>query len=248
MTRRDYALDPAGVRFPRFSHIRKAYPRDVLSDEPQRHRLLRRGIPYGPPLPAGILQDDGQDRGLLFLAYQASLERQFEHVQRRWFNDGSFPRPGDGPDPLVGQPRGPRRARLRQKGGRTTELHLAQFVSVTAGGYFFAPSIRALARLAGTAAEFDEEESDVAYEEAYSELGEFIFQENPYGAGGHWLLPGFQSVTKVEDLESVERRWHFKGEDHRVRRAIRVPYRYRDEHGKLKTEHLLIGYEGGSGG
>ena len=56
------------------------------------------GIPYGPPLPAGAATDDGEDRGLLFVAYQASIARQFEHIQQQWFNRPDFP-PGSGPSP-----------------------------------------------------------------------------------------------------------------------------------------------------
>ena len=85
----------------------------------------------------------------------------------------------------------------------------------------------------------------MAYEEAYSELGEFIFHENPYGTSGQTLLSGFQSVSEFDD---EIRHWDFAGKDLRIRKAIRVPYRYRDKDGQVRTEHLVIGYEGGSGG
>ena len=70
------------------AHIRKVYPRgDEKESEVQRHRLLRRGIPYGEPSlssPTAPVPDteDAAYRGLLFLAYQTSIENQFEFLQR----------------------------------------------------------------------------------------------------------------------------------------------------------------------
>ena len=51
-----YLDDPDGLRCPAGSHIRRANPRHGLPFEGKlvnRHRLIRRGIPYGDPLPAG---------------------------------------------------------------------------------------------------------------------------------------------------------------------------------------------------
>jgi deferrochelatase/peroxidase EfeB len=110
--------------------------------------LLRRGIPYGPPLPEGVLDDDGIDRGLLFVAYQASIAGQFEYLQRRWAGDPDFPRTADGADPLAGRATSDHTVSFRA-GGRSVRLQLDQFVKVRGGGYFFAPSIAALAELAG---------------------------------------------------------------------------------------------------
>jgi Dyp-type peroxidase family len=242
LTEADFADDRGGERTPRFAHIRKAYPRDETASDPLRHRLLRRGIPYGDPLPPAVMEDDGQDRGLLFLAYQASLARQFEHLQERWFNNPDFPRAGDGPDPLIGQPPGPHELKLRHEGGGVSTLRLDRFVSVTAGGYFFAPSIRALAYLAGRSAQWNEEDN-MAYQ-GNSDLGDLIFDENPYGQGSGQLRPGFQSVCEIDD---EAHQWDFNGERRRVRKALRIPYRYRDGDGYVRTEHLLIGYEGGGG-
>ena len=56
----------------------------------RRHRLLRRGVEYGPHLPDGALEDDGVDRGLINLFIQADIERQFEFVQKEWMKGGEF--------------------------------------------------------------------------------------------------------------------------------------------------------------
>ncbi len=282
----EFAYDPGGERVPLFAHIRKAHPRDLDSDEPWRHRLIRRGIPYGPPLPEHAAQDDGQDRGLLFLAYQANLARQFEHVQRRWLNNPNFPVRGNGPDPLVGHVAGPRQVSLPVGEGRAP-LNLAQFVSVAGGGYFFAPSIPALAYLASLRVEANRE-GNVARKKrrawvasrgqsvkpaiaaAYAKLGEFIMEENPYGYAGK-IRDDFKTnpdvaydgLAKGNNVKNPFRIpigglktpqqlkalwWYFNGTPCRVTKAIRIPYTYPDPTtGESRTEHLLLGYEGGSG-
>ena len=86
-----YGDDPLGLRCPRGAHVRRTNPRDTLGWEGRltaRHRILRRGMPYGPPLPDGAA-DDGEARGLLFVCLQASIARQFEIVQSQWCNDGN---------------------------------------------------------------------------------------------------------------------------------------------------------------
>jgi Dyp-type peroxidase family len=153
--------DRDGTKCPLGAHIRRANPRDMLSPAPDksleavtRHRLLRRGRPYGPE-PTGTTplersRPDGHERGLVFVAINASLRRQFEFVQQTWINNPKFGGLYDERDPLVstavsegGQhysiPTAPARRRL---GG------LVPFVTVRGGGYFFVPGLRALEWLA----------------------------------------------------------------------------------------------------
>jgi deferrochelatase/peroxidase EfeB len=80
--------DADGSRCPFSAHIRKAYPRDDSAKvspptDPelgeaatQTHRLLRRGLPYGPVSPSSpdAPVHDDVHRGLQFLAYQTSIE------------------------------------------------------------------------------------------------------------------------------------------------------------------------------
>jgi deferrochelatase/peroxidase EfeB len=132
------------------SHIGRAYARWLPPAEAARHRIIRRGIPYGSPWEAG---HDDEPRGLLFVTYQADVERQFEHVWRRWLNGPDFPRPGAGRDALVGQispPGGQRPALFARHGqsGRYSAVRLSGFVTPHYGGYFLAPSISALSFLA----------------------------------------------------------------------------------------------------
>jgi Dyp-type peroxidase family len=99
-----YGDDPRGLHCPRGAHVRRTNPRDALGWEGRlsaRHRILRRGMPYGPPLPDGA-EDDGVPRGLIFVCLQASLARQFEIVQSRWCNDGNAFGLGPEADPVSG--------------------------------------------------------------------------------------------------------------------------------------------------
>ena len=65
--------------------------------------MLRRGMSYGPPLPSGVAERDRQERGLMFVCYQASIERQFEFVQQQWLGDGNVFGLGNDRDPLGGR-------------------------------------------------------------------------------------------------------------------------------------------------
>jgi Dyp-type peroxidase family len=160
--------DPSGDRCPFAGHIRKSYPRDDGSQSPnqyqpddaarrlnerdtQTHRLLRRGIPYGPSsrsTPA-VPVDDEVDRGLLFMAYMTSIIDQFEFVTKSWVNNPNFKDPNAGIDPIIGQAQRPDGSRERtfnvRLGGADHQLTAPEdWVIPTGGGYFFAPSISAL--------------------------------------------------------------------------------------------------------
>jgi Dyp-type peroxidase family len=137
--------DPRGERCPLGAHIRRANPRDALPGgfaRSRRHRIIRRGMPYGPVLPPGS-DDDGADRGLVFVCFNASIRRQFETVNA-WLIDGNLFGLGTDSDYLLG-------ANERTDGKMTIQGRPPTFVSpqwplvITRGGeYLFLPGIAAL--------------------------------------------------------------------------------------------------------
>lgn len=143
----DYADDPLGARCPLGAHVRRANPRDTLARSTTRHRIIRRGMPYGPPLPDGAA-DDGAERGLLFACFQADIERQFEFVQRRWLDDGDLVGRADERDPLAASPGGDGTFLI---GGYPPVLvsGLSACVTARGGEYFVLPGLTGLTWLAG---------------------------------------------------------------------------------------------------
>jgi Dyp-type peroxidase family len=167
----DYSDDSPGENTPRFGHIRKVNPRnedrpDQTTDPAQNHRMIRVGIPYGPPLAPGAA-DDGAQRGLHFIALMADLDQQFEFVQRQWVTNPNFPNgqvqptpgsaytppqpgtPADGCDPVIGSHNAGDQISLNQSGTIHALSLLAETVTVTGGEYFFFPSLSAIGLLAG---------------------------------------------------------------------------------------------------
>jgi Dyp-type peroxidase family len=141
--------DAIGYKTPLGSHIRRMNPRDAsIAGVARIHRMIRRGSAYGPPLPEGVLEDDGADRGLMFAFVGANIGRQFEFVQSEWMNDSSFFSGADERDPIAGAADGegaftvPRRPiRLRLKA-------LSRFVVTRGGEYCFLPGLTAMRWLA----------------------------------------------------------------------------------------------------
>ena len=165
-----FRSDRQGHGCPLGAHIRRANPRDGLHADPAaslassgRHRLLRRGRPYGPVAPPEVYPDAarvptdqrgspaGEPRGLMFACLCADIERQFEFVQQTWMNNtkqaGLYAEAdpiADGED-LAGDraeftiPERPVRRRLQG-------VH--NHVRTRGGGYYFLPGRDMLAVLA----------------------------------------------------------------------------------------------------
>jgi Dyp-type peroxidase family len=142
-----YAGDNGGLRCPLGSHLRRTNPRATplkRATAVRRHRLLRRGVEYGPHLEAGALEDDGVDRGLVQLFIQADIERQFEFVQKEWMMGGEFIGLDAGEqDPITGA--GGEGSQMSVPGAKRPFLFdLPTFVLVKGGEYLFVPGLKAL--------------------------------------------------------------------------------------------------------
>ena len=171
--------DKDGVKTPRFAHIRKVYPRDDgvspnaadNLDDNRTHRILRRGIAYGPTREV----NHDAERGLIFVCYQKDLSLQFEFLMKAWANNRTFPSVtppvtppfGHGIDAIIGktfntQPDGTVTHKDDEvdnlvessSSGLTTRPipppgiqglpGLKQWVFLRGGDYFFSPSLSAL--------------------------------------------------------------------------------------------------------
>ncbi len=148
--------DPHGYGCPITAHTRRCNPRDALppsprvsSDVTRRHRLLRRGFNY----------EDAEGKGLLFIALNAHVGRQFELVQRSWVHFEQLGGIEGAEDPLAGDGGG--RLIIPADPIRQCATSLRKFVTTRGGGYFFLPSLKALSFL-GMQERVGDDGSDVA--------------------------------------------------------------------------------------
>ncbi len=181
----DYEDDKDGALCPFHAHIRRANPRrkdgpEVPSPPGGRTpRIMRRSMSYGPlfkEIDPAVGDSPGQlastankkssrddapnesPRGLVFMAYNASISEQFEVIQR-WISGGNSTAGYSGQsDPFMGlDPNGQQRYfRFEDKGqiyrvaldGTDTPLEESRpFVRLQWGAYLFTPSITALRKL-----------------------------------------------------------------------------------------------------
>ncbi|HOM13386.1 MAG TPA: Dyp-type peroxidase [Rubrivivax sp.] len=147
----DYGADPAGRRCPLQSHVRRGNPRDGRAYTP---RILRRGMSWGPAADEGELQTP---RGVLFMAYCASIAEQFETIQG-WMSGGNSSGLSSAlADPLLGVPAPedlPRVFRCFDDSGALRRVTLGDkpLVELQWGLYLFVPSRAALRALDAVAA------------------------------------------------------------------------------------------------
>lgn len=147
----DYSSDPDGAACPLHSHVRRANPRTEHEpgDETPLPRIVRRGMSYGSRYNRGTADEE---RGLIFMAYNASIAEQFEIVQR-WLTGGNSTGVFSGQDdPILGirQTQDKETFRYLQRGSvRRADLPKDPFVTLQWGLYLFVPSLQALSILSG---------------------------------------------------------------------------------------------------
>lgn len=161
----DFADDRSGDTCPFASHMRRVNPRLTLSEgkdegtlRVDQHRLIRRGMPYGPyiPLDADFTAAPEQRRGLHFICYNSRIDSQFEFVQKNWINQCDFMGfPSNLVDPIVGNRHGDTLGQFSFNRSALPMFGLRQFVHVRGGEYFFAPGRKGLQMLLGLAQTLD---------------------------------------------------------------------------------------------
>ena len=167
-----YADDMEGLRCPGGAHIRRMNTRDYLDPanrtgtDPatgaphanaaatsalnRRRRVLRRGLPYGPP--DGRAPGTDTEQGVALMVIGASPFRQFEFVQQQWVQYGLDFHQGNNTCPLLGDHG--RHARFTIPSDPATGKppyvmsKLRTFVECRGGDYFFVPSLTALGLIA----------------------------------------------------------------------------------------------------
>jgi deferrochelatase/peroxidase EfeB len=158
----DGSGDPKGLRCPVGAHMRRINPRgQPVTGQGQpggsnnTHRLIRRGLPYGPAYDP-TLPDDGIERGLLGYFINSSIENQYEFVLGNWVNDSEFagavrlhPK---SKDPLIGTQDPAESIFVIPQANGAPPIKLtgfSSFVTTRAAAYCFLPSVTAIKLIAG---------------------------------------------------------------------------------------------------
>ena len=156
-----YNDDIDGAKCPLSSHLRRINPRGSLEFGKKgafttpgalvdRRRILRRGLPYGK----SKADSDNGEHGIIFMALNAAIERQFEFVQQQWVNYGNDFREGNDKEILLGNHdlNHPGKMVIQSKPGSDEPPHfvsnIPRFIETRGGDYFFIPSITALKMIA----------------------------------------------------------------------------------------------------
>ena len=141
----DYDDDYEGERCPIGSHVRRNNPRGatiVQRYANHTRRIIRRGMPYGPP-------DGSGESGLLGNFIGASLSAQFEALQNDWMNVGLLdPRVTGTNDPILGANDEMYSRFTFPVGDDIVTLRgFPRFVITRGGAYTFIPGIAALRKI-----------------------------------------------------------------------------------------------------
>jgi deferrochelatase/peroxidase EfeB len=153
----DGSGDPKGLRCPVGAHIRRINPRgQPITGQAQpggsnnTHRIIRRGLPYGPVYDPKQPYD-GIERGLLGYFINSNLENQYEFVLSQWVNEsefaGSVRLHPQSKDPIVGAQDPAKSIFVIPQANGAPPIKITgfgTFVTTKAAAYCFLPSISAL--------------------------------------------------------------------------------------------------------
>jgi deferrochelatase/peroxidase EfeB len=153
----DGSGDPRGLRCPVGAHMRRINPRGqpvTGQGEPggsnNTHRVIRRGMPYGPTYDP-TKPHDGIERGLLGYFINSSIENQYEFVLGHWVNDsefaGSVRLNPKAKDPMIGLQDPAESIFVIPQANGAPPIKItgfSSFVTTKAAAYCFLPSITAV--------------------------------------------------------------------------------------------------------
>jgi len=153
----DGSGDPKGLRCPVGAHMRRINPRGQPvtgqghpGGSNNTHRLIRRGLPYGPAYDPKQPYD-GIERGLLGYFINSNLENQYEFVLGQWVNDSEFAGAvrlhPQSKDPMVGTQDPATSIFVIPQADGAPPIKITgfgSFVTTRAAAYCFLPSITAI--------------------------------------------------------------------------------------------------------
>lgn len=243
----DFLEDPCGIQCPLHAHIRLANPRtsglgtqSELRADARPPKIMRRSMSYGP----AVEKKNTGERGLVFMAYNASLSEQFEVIQRWLVHGNSTGSSSLQSCPIVGVPENhfPRHFRFEhgaKDDAKVLNLPLenqtpmfeqpAVFTQLEWGVYLFTPSMAALDLLQETAKMRATESCSGRFEVPWkAQRGREIIaqlQAIQKQQGDEAAVMGWK--TAIEDPESINRLdsagvWAAIREDHGG--ILRTPY------------------------
>ncbi len=153
----DGSGDPKGLHCPVGAHIRRVNPRgQPITGQGQpggsnnSHRLIRRGLPYGPAYDPAQ-PNDGIERGLLGYFINSNIENQYEFVLSQWVNASEFAGAvrlqREAKDPIIGTQDPAESVFVIPQAGGAPPIKTTGFSSFTttrAVAYCFLPSVTAI--------------------------------------------------------------------------------------------------------
>ncbi|MEH2623784.1 Dyp-type peroxidase family [Bradyrhizobium sp. AZCC 1719] len=213
----DYLKDAEGKGCPFQAHIRRANPRGTRDDIRTVPRIMRRGMSYGPPFDEK--NPDAEERGLFFMAYNASIAEQFEVIQA-WLSGGNSSDQHTYSvlrDPFLGVPHDsdPHSFVFYDKNGEEKVVELPPdkpIVKLEWGLYAFVPSIKAideLKELAKAAASIEsvEDKDDPKKKDRRDEKLAMRVQK------GAVIIAKLRQAEQLFGFESVADQWKIALED-----------------------------------
>jgi Dyp-type peroxidase family len=136
-----FSEDLNGSKCPFHAHIRKVNPRVGSWGQLKSNPIFRRGIPYDSTKQGNGDSTAATGVGLLFLAFQADIGRQFGVISADWSNHKKFLAAGTGTDALTGKlDSAPQKWPGAHGGGKDISVRIERFVTLKGGEFLFAPS------------------------------------------------------------------------------------------------------------
>jgi deferrochelatase/peroxidase EfeB len=153
----DGSGDARGLRCPVGAHMRRVNPRGqpvsgqgFPGGSNNTHRLVRRGLPYGPNYDP-TQPYDGIERGLLGYFINSNIENQYEFVLSQWVNDSEFAGAvrlnPESRDPMIGTQDPAESVFVIPQANGAAPIKITGFSSFTttkAAAYCFLPSVTAI--------------------------------------------------------------------------------------------------------